>query len=105
MASASLTGDWEQIDLGYTVVPGYQAEQISPDFQFSVTLTLASDGSFNANGANKWAYAAPWLSLTWASGRTDKLFVQPGRDWENKKNTIIFTGLNNSGTAVWGKKK
>ena len=28
-----------------------------------------------------------------------------GRDWENKKNSIIFTGLNNVGTAVWGKKK
>ena len=39
------------------------------------------------------------------NGFTDKVYVQKGRDWENKKNTIIFTGLNNQGTAVWGKKK
>ncbi|MEI9808667.1 MAG: glycoside hydrolase family 43 C-terminal domain-containing protein [Bacteroidota bacterium] len=50
-------------------------------------------------------YAAPWLQLNWANGFTDKVFVQKGRDWENKKNTIIFTGLNNQGTAIWGKKK
>jgi arabinan endo-1,5-alpha-L-arabinosidase len=105
VAASALTGDWEQIDLGYQVVPGYQAEQISPDFQFSVTLSVAADGTFNGSNTNKWTYSAPWLSLVWANGRTDKLFVQPGRDWENKKTTVIFTGLNNSGTAVWGKKK
>ncbi len=104
-AQASLIGDWEQIDLNYQVVPGYADQQVSPDFQTSLTLTLAADGSFNGNSGNTWSYAAPWLSLNWTGGRTDKLYVQPGRDWENKKNTIIFTGLNNSGTAVWGKKK
>jgi len=31
--------------------------------------------------------------------------VQDGWDWENEKKTIIFTGLNNKGIAVWGKKK
>ncbi|NOY96775.1 MAG: hypothetical protein GXO81_10475 [Chlorobi bacterium] len=25
-------------------------------------------------------------------------------DWENKKSCIVFTGLNNKGTAIWGKK-
>ena len=59
----------------------------------------------NGNAANTWTYTAPWLQLNWANGFTDKVFVQKGRDWENKKNTIIFTGLNNQGTALWGKKK
>jgi arabinan endo-1,5-alpha-L-arabinosidase len=105
VTQSSLIGDWEQIDLGYQVVPGYQNEQVSPDFQTSVTLTILSDGTFNNNSAYTWTYTAPWLSLNWNGTRTDKLFVQPGRDWENKKSTIIFSGLNNSGTAVWGKKK
>ncbi len=105
MAATALIGDWEQIDLGYLVVPGYQDQQVSPDFQTSVNLSLDAGGSFNGNSANTWTYAAPWLSLSWAGGRTDKLFVQPGRDWENKKTTIIFSGLNNTGTAIWGKKK
>ena len=99
----SLAGNWEEIDLGYQVVPGYGDQQVSPDFQTAVSLTIASNGTFNGGAGNTWTYAAPWLSLNWSTGRTDKLFVQAGRDWENKKSTIIFSGLNNSGTAVWGK--
>ena len=105
ISQADIVGDWEQIVLGYTVVPGYSVEQTSPDFQNSVSLTIAANGTLNGNGANTWTYTAPWLQLNWANGFTDKVFVQKGRDWENKKNTIIFSGLNNQGTAVWGKKK
>ena len=103
--ASALAGDYEQIDLNYQVVPGYADQQVSPDFQTSVDLNIAADGSFNGNPANTWTYAAPWLTLSYTTGRTDKLFVQPGRDWENKKTTLILTGLNNTGTAVWGKKK
>lgn len=111
LASAVLVGDWEVITLGYRVVVGYQAEQVSPDFQVSGVLSLRADGSFDggagagALGTGTYSYAAPWLTLNYSSGRVDKVIVQPGRDWENKKNTIIFSGLNNSGIAVWGKKK
>lgn len=105
VTAAALTGNWEQIDLNYQVVPGYADQQVSPDFQTSATLSIAADGSFNGSSANTWSYAAPWLTLQYGSGRTDKLFVQPGRDWENQKSTIIFTGLNNTGTATWGKKE
>jgi arabinan endo-1,5-alpha-L-arabinosidase len=105
ISQADIVGDWEQIILGYTVVPGYSAEQISPNFQNSVDLTIAANGTLNGNAANTWTYNAPWLELKWANGFTDKVFIQKGRDWENKKNTIIFSGLNNQGTAIWGKKK
>jgi arabinan endo-1,5-alpha-L-arabinosidase len=100
-----ITGDWEQIVLGYNVVPGYQNEQTSPDFQNSINLTISANGILNGNAANTWAYNAPWLQMNWSNGFTDKVFVQKGWDWENKKSTIIFSGLNNEGTAVWGKKK
>jgi arabinan endo-1,5-alpha-L-arabinosidase len=105
ISQPDIIGEWEQIVFGYTVVPGYSAEQTSPDFQNAVNLTIAANGTLNGNGANTWTYAAPWLQLNWANGFTDKVFVQKGRDWENKKNTIIFSGLNNQGTAIWGKKK
>ena len=105
ISQSDIIGDWEQIVLGYNIVPGYDVEQSSPDFQNSVPLTIAADGTLNGNAANTWTYSAPWLQLNWANGFTDKVFVQKGRDWENKKNTIIFSGLNNQGTAVWGKKK
>jgi arabinan endo-1,5-alpha-L-arabinosidase len=101
----SLIGTWEQIILGYRVVPGYAAEQTSPDLQTAINLTLKADGTLNNDAASKWTYTAPYLRLSWSNGFTDKVFVQKGRDWENKKATIIFSGLNNEGTAIWGKKK
>ncbi|WP_216593818.1 arabinan endo-1,5-alpha-L-arabinosidase [Flavihumibacter sp. ZG627] len=102
--AADISGNYEQIVMGYRVVPGYAEEQVSPDFQVSVDLMINADGSLN-NNAGTWNYNAPWLELKWNNGYTDRVMVQRGRDWENKKNTIIFTGLNNEGVAVWGKKK
>ncbi len=101
----SVTGNWEQIVLGYHVVPGYANEQTSPDLQAAVSLTIATDGTLNGDANSKWTYAAPWLELKWSNGFTDRVLVQKGRDWENKKNSFVFTGLNNAGIAVWGKKK
>ena len=100
-----ITGAWEQIVLGYRIVPGYDQEQVSPDFQTSMPLNIGSNGTLNGDAGSTWTYNAPWLEMKWANGFTDKVMVQKGRDWENKKPTIIFTGLNNTGTAVWGKKK
>ena len=102
---SDLIGDWEQIVLGYRVVPGYDKEQTTPDFQTSVSLKINADGTLNIDAASRWTYSAPYLKLTWSNGFTDQVYVQKGRDWENRKATIIFTGLNNAGTAVWGKKK
>ncbi len=105
VAKDSIAGNWEQITLGYTVVPGYQNEQVSPNFQVAENITIDAAGTINGNASSTWAYNAPWLELKWANGFTDKVLVQKGRDWENKKNTFIFTGLNNVGSGVWGKKK
>jgi arabinan endo-1,5-alpha-L-arabinosidase len=101
----SIAGAWERIVLNYAVVPGYSAEQVSPDLQVAVPVVFVADGTVTGGATGVWTYAAPWLQVTWSGGTTDKLFVQKGRDWENKKNTSIFTGLDNTGTAVWGKKK
>ncbi len=101
---ADVVGNWERIQLGYRVVPGYANEQLSPDLQVSAPLQLAADGTFNGDPNNQWTYAAPLLELQWADGSIDKMLVERGRDWENKRPCLIFTGLNNIGTAIWGKK-
>lgn len=101
----SLAGSWERIALYYTVVPGYANEQVNPDMQTSVSITLSANGTVSGAAQGTWTYSAPWLQITWSGGTTDKLFVQKGRDWENKKATVIFTGLDNTGTAIWGKKQ
>jgi arabinan endo-1,5-alpha-L-arabinosidase len=100
----SLPGTWENITLHYTIVPGYAAEQINPDMQLATTITINADGTI-PSPQGTWTYTAPWLQITLSGGGTEKLFVQKGRDWENKKNTLIFTGLDNTGTAIWGKKQ
>jgi len=101
----SLAGNWERIALYYTVVPGYANEQVNPDMQTSGSIALAANGTVSGAAQGSWTYSAPWLQITWSGGTTDKLFVQKGRDWENKKATVIFTGLDNTGTAIWGKRQ
>jgi arabinan endo-1,5-alpha-L-arabinosidase len=105
VAKDSLTGTWERIALNYTVVPGYDKEQVSPNLQVSSSINIVADGSVSGAVTGSWTYSAPWLQIARGDGGVDKVFVQKGRDWENKRNTIIFTGLDNTGTAVWGKKK
>jgi arabinan endo-1,5-alpha-L-arabinosidase len=99
-----LSGNWEQIILGYRVVPGYDKEQVTPDLQVATTLTLASDGSLNADTKSSWTYSGNQLTMKWSNGFTDKVIVSHGWDWENKRNCLVFTGLNNAGTVIWGKK-
>ncbi len=105
VAQADLAGTWEQITLNYVVIPGYGNEQLTPNFQYSTALTLAADGTFGGATTGTWTYAAPWLTLRFSNGTSAPVYVQQGRDWENKKATLIFTGLDNNGTAIWGKKK
>lgn len=100
-----LIGTWEHIVLGYEVVPGYAEEQISPNFQEATSLVLNNDGTANSDVSGTWTYEAPWIEFTWANGYIDKVIVERGRDWENQEaDALVFTGLNNEGTAVWGKK-
>ncbi|MFD1469084.1 arabinan endo-1,5-alpha-L-arabinosidase [Hymenobacter caeli] len=105
VAAADLAGTWEQIVLDYIVIPGYGDEQRTPNFQYSTALTLTADGTFGGATTGTWTYAAPWLTLKFSNGTSAPVYVQKGRDWENKKATIVFTGLDTSGTAIWGKKK
>jgi len=102
----SLPGTWQQIILGYQVVPGYANEQTSPDLQVATTLTIEANGTLNGDAGSTWTYNAPWLQFNWSNGYTDKVYVQKGHDWEKlgRPTTFIFSGLNNKGTAIWGKK-
>ncbi len=99
-----LHGDWEHILFGYTVVPGFAEEQTDPDRQRADTLNIHADGTFNDDPGNKWTFTNQVLELNWNNISVDKVIVRRGWDWENKKETILFTGLNNEGTTIWGKK-
>lgn len=107
VASSELAGQWERIVLNYNIVPGYSAEQTSPDLQVSTVMTLDAGGTINGSSVDTWTYNAPWLELKWNNNATiEKVKVERGRDWENKiASKLLFTGLDQTGTAVWGKKK
>jgi arabinan endo-1,5-alpha-L-arabinosidase len=105
IAESKIAGEWERIVLNYNILPGYDKEQTNPDFQKSVDLKLNIDKTINTDLKSTWNYIAPWLTLNWSDGTTEKVIVQSGRDWEHHKETVVFTGLDKTGTAVWGKKK
>jgi arabinan endo-1,5-alpha-L-arabinosidase len=106
VSTDSIAGTWDYISLEYNIVPGYSAEQTTPDLQVATTLTVSTNGTVNGDASSTWTYNAPWLQINWSNGNIDKVFVQKGHDWEKtgRPITVIFTGLNNKGTAVWGKK-
>jgi arabinan endo-1,5-alpha-L-arabinosidase len=104
VTAEEIPGDWEQIILNYRVVPGYSQEQFLPDFQMATALKLDANGTINGDASKKWSYNIPYLTIEWGTW-TAKVKVIRGRDWENKvANTVLFTGLNNEGLAIWGKK-
>ncbi|QEC72109.1 family 43 glycosylhydrolase [Arachidicoccus ginsenosidivorans] len=101
-----LTGAWDFIVLNYSVVPGYGDKQTSADLQVATTLNIMSDGSVkNGSRTGTWTYNAPVMQISWSDGTTDKVMVHNGHDWEKtgRPVTYLFTGLNNAGTAIWGK--
>ncbi|MEZ4907511.1 MAG: arabinan endo-1,5-alpha-L-arabinosidase [Saprospiraceae bacterium] len=105
ISGSDLIGQYEQITLGYSVVPGFSETQISPDFQTSVSLTLDENGTVNGDANSNWNFNYPNLTINLSNGVIEKFIVSYGRDWENNiYKTILFTGLNNEGTCIWAKK-
>jgi arabinan endo-1,5-alpha-L-arabinosidase len=101
-----IVGAWEQIILNYRVIPGYAEEQVLPDHQLSTNLNLNENGTVGTDNNNTWTYQKPWLTFNLNNGQSiTKVYVDVEYDWENRKETVIFTGLNNDGIAIWGKKK
>ncbi|MCL6523372.1 MAG: arabinan endo-1,5-alpha-L-arabinosidase [Thermoflavifilum sp.] len=104
ISSSELVGKWEWIVFHYRVVPGFADEQVSPDFQSSQVIDMQANGSFGDQAGNSWTLQYPWLKLSWANGSQATVILSRERDWENHDTTIVFTGLNNEGMPIWGKK-
>ncbi|MGB3799719.1 MAG: arabinan endo-1,5-alpha-L-arabinosidase [Lewinella sp.] len=104
VGQAEIAGSWEIIRFDYEVVPGYAEEQVSPGYVSAEIVRLESDRSVTGGLSGTWSYSAPWLTLS-ADGNTWSTRVERGRDWENEiAETILLTGLQDNGYAVWGKK-
>jgi len=97
-----VVGTWERIVLD----PYVRVQTLSTE------IKLLNDGKLESqNNKGYWEFKSPnTLKLTWIIDEKGKNYeietvkVIPAWDWENWKPTIIFTGLNDKGITVWGKK-
>ncbi|MFD0698241.1 arabinan endo-1,5-alpha-L-arabinosidase [Paenibacillus sp. GCM10027628] len=96
---ASIAGTWERI----------YHEKATNGRVKAKPLTLFSNGKAEGEpGSGTWSFDGDHtMTLTWhegeAAGRTEELLLLPSWDWELQRPALVFTGLDRSGTAVWGK--
>ncbi|MDQ0973869.1 arabinan endo-1,5-alpha-L-arabinosidase [Neobacillus niacini] len=98
----NIIGKWEQI-----ILPRYD-----DSLQVSHNLQLKSNGEIGEDDKSHWALTGDnTLELTvYDPGRASddywkyKLKVIPAWDWENWNGTLVFTGMDQEGTVLWGKK-
>jgi len=90
----SIIGKWEHIDLITTAIKNH-----------SITIELLANGTISGADASTWTFSDGWLTLKFRNEET----VYTARvirewDWENKRQTIVYTGNSASGQSGWGKK-
>lgn len=79
--------------------------QLRPtEINASQVVELRKDGTMKGSDG-KWKYdAKKGLTLTLKNETIGNLVVFAGHDWENETETLLFTGLDQNGCSVWGKK-
>jgi arabinan endo-1,5-alpha-L-arabinosidase len=105
---AEVAGDWEIISLNEIPdnVKLWQG-QIPPggwtystkEFNVSKTFQLSGNHTTDHPQYNKWLLNDNVLTL---NGTNCKIFT--GWDWENRRHTLLFSGIQENGSSIWGKK-
>jgi arabinan endo-1,5-alpha-L-arabinosidase len=96
ISESDMAGDWEQILLVYDK---------SKPHATSMALALDESGTINGEAGNTWSLNGNTLTLSWANGTyIDTLYVEWVWDWELRRITLAFTGMNQFGLNIWGKK-
>jgi arabinan endo-1,5-alpha-L-arabinosidase len=99
----NIIGSWEQVHL-----PRYD-----DSLQVSKNIRLKSNGKIEDKDKSYWELTGDnTLKLTIYDPDTAPddywrytLKVIPAWDWENWEGTLVFTGMDQEGTGLWGKKK
>lgn len=98
--AALIPGEWERIVHDPAVDGQVQ----------SVALRLLEHGGLSGEyGQGQWTFdGARTLTLVWDSlpegkGREEKVLLMPACDWEQNKQALVFTGMNDYGICSWGK--
>lgn len=108
-----LIGDWEIVrvkeplherNLEAGQILWGEGELREEEWNRSFNITLSEDGV--AGVSDNWCFLTEKqsLNLTIDKEELTDLRIFAGQDWENEKETILFTGLDGRGRSVWGKR-
>ena len=75
----------------------------SEEVNRSVVVRLSKDYSISGEMTGSWSYQNGILKLK-LHDKTTEVQAFAGQDWENEKKTLLFTGLNDKGYSIWGKR-
>jgi arabinan endo-1,5-alpha-L-arabinosidase len=110
---ADLAGEWEMIRIREPIGErSLEAGQVllgegelkEKESNRSVRLVFMKDGRIEGKGNWNFFRQGQWLKLNLEDETIDHIFVFAGHDWENEKETVLFTGLDKKGRSVWGKR-
>lgn len=93
---ADLTGEWQRI-LHQRLIDGVVE---------SDSLRLLPGGRIGSEDSkDTWTFDGDHtLTLHWDGATKETVLVLPSWDWELNRASLVFTGLDDEGQAVWGKK-
>jgi arabinan endo-1,5-alpha-L-arabinosidase len=108
-----LAGEWEviclieplherQLEAGQ-ILWG-EEELVDEEWNRSFHIILAEDGDIESRGSWQFKPDKQTLSILLDGDEIKELIIFAGQDWENERETILFTGLDKNGRSVWGKK-
>ncbi len=96
-----IPGCWERLLLDPAVDGQVESE----------LLELHENGGLTgAQGTGKWIFDGKrtltliWNDLPEGKGRCEKVQLLPSWDWEEDRQTLVFTGMNDDGISSWGKR-
>jgi arabinan endo-1,5-alpha-L-arabinosidase len=94
-----LSGNWERIVIKQEVDGQVEAEQLRlEDGGRATSGSLEGHWSFDGRRT---------LTMDWSNtseGTKEELLLLPSWDWELGRHTLIFTGMNEKGISIWGKR-
>lgn len=111
---AEVAGSWEfiQLDKVQDTVTLWQG-QIPPGgwhyskemFNNPVEVELLADGGVSGLEAySSWSMEDDKIQLNGENAEQVSLILTRGWDWENDRQTVLFTGIGEDGFSIWGKK-
>jgi arabinan endo-1,5-alpha-L-arabinosidase len=80
------------------------SELLSSEVNHSFHINLTSSGNISLSMKGKWSYNNEQLTLELENEKISHLVVFNGHDWENETRTLLFTGSDENGCSVWGKR-